>query len=161
MAHPLDDILSPVPADTAEPAPIPRSAPPPELVMRELVLAPSSTQIPSWLTMALAVTLGLALVLAMGLWLQLREVQRLERELASMQQAVREAQQGQVLLLDRLQRIERELSAMRTSVNSLNADSPFFGDSFYDEPEAPAPAPGPGRTAGGVILPGGVWTGGF
>ncbi|MEO7995088.1 MAG: hypothetical protein ABI743_11875, partial [bacterium] len=158
----LDEILAPVSGEAN------LSEPPPELRMKEVVIAPRPSVFPSWAVAVLIVSMTVAVLLALTVSFQFRLMVKLKKQIDSLQAQVGTMGQSFDEQKAVLQAMQRKVGGLANDVSSINEDSlipteaPEPGFEAGDE-EPPTNGERPvtsGRDVGGV-LPGGVWTGGF
>jgi hypothetical protein len=154
--------------ESPEPASPPAKAPPPELVMREVVLADTRMRLPAWLVISTIISLVLCTILTLGLLLSLRQMRMLRRELA----ASRDVTASLASQLDQqskqIQHLNSVMGGLAGDVKALDAGPELFaeeGESVVPDEGEPQPGENPrGRIVPGLpngSLPGGWWSGGF
>lgn len=154
--------------EAPEPSPPPQKAPPPELVMREVVLADTRTRIPAWLVISTIISLVLCTILTLGLLLSLRQMKMLRRELAHSDRRLNELALQLEQQSKQLQLLNNALGGLAGDVKALDAGPELFPeetDPPLPEDGEPQPTDTPrGRIVPGLpngSLPGGWWSGGF
>lgn len=122
-----DDVILDPAEVLGEPPP---PAPPPELRFREIPVHQVGGPIPNWISMVLATTLGLTMVLAVTSIMQMRQIMRLERRVVKLL-----GELGTLQEVDQTQ--QKELQNLRGEIASLrNPPAPPGVDDFPFIPHA-------------------------